>query len=87
MGVAGGPDIIRDSSLILNLNAAYKNSYPGSGTTWYDVSGNGNDSLISTGEFDSTGNYLRNFTNASNFFKYEQLGLVVYISLEELITL
>ena len=68
MGVVGGPDIIRDSSLILNLNAADKNSYPGSGTTWYDVSGNGNDSLISTGEFDSTGNYLRNFTNASNFF-------------------
>jgi len=28
--------------LVLALNAADKNSYPGSGTTWYDTSGNGN---------------------------------------------
>ena len=40
MGVAGGPDIIT-SGLVLELDAADKNSYPGSGTTWYDTSGNG----------------------------------------------
>ena len=28
--------------LVLNLNAADPNSYPGSGTTWIDISGNGN---------------------------------------------
>ena len=28
--------------LILALDAADRNSYPGSSTTWYDVSGNGN---------------------------------------------
>jgi hypothetical protein len=68
MGVAGGPNIIRDSSLIVNLDAADKNSYPGSGTDWYDLSGNGNHGLISTGEFVSSGNYLRNYANTSNFF-------------------
>jgi hypothetical protein len=35
-----GPKIVRDG-LVLNLDAADKNSYPGSGTTWYDLSGNG----------------------------------------------
>lgn len=34
-----GPKIITDG-LILSLDAADINSYPGSGTTWYDVSGN-----------------------------------------------
>lgn len=39
MGVAGGPDIV-DANLILDLDALDKNSYPGTGTTWYDLSGN-----------------------------------------------
>lgn len=34
-----GPRIIQ-SGLVLNLDSTDKNSYPGSGTTWYDVSGN-----------------------------------------------
>jgi hypothetical protein len=32
--------------LILALNAADKNSYPGSGTTWNDLSGNGNNGTL-----------------------------------------
>jgi hypothetical protein len=32
------PNIVRDS-LVLALDAADKNSYPGSGTSWYDLSG------------------------------------------------
>jgi len=35
-----GPRVIKDG-LILNLDAADINSYPGSGTTWYDLSGGG----------------------------------------------
>ena len=35
-----GPKIVRDG-LILNLDAADRNSYPGTGTTWNDISGNG----------------------------------------------
>lgn len=40
MATAGGPDIIEDG-LVLALDAANTKSYPGSGTTWYDLSGNG----------------------------------------------
>ena len=36
-----GPSIVHDG-LVLCLDAADNNSYPGSGTTWYDLSGNGN---------------------------------------------
>jgi len=40
MGTFGGPDIITDG-LILSLDAGSERSYPGSGTTWYDLSGQG----------------------------------------------
>jgi hypothetical protein len=49
MGVSGGPNIIRDSSLVLELDAADRNSYPGSGTTWNDMSGNGNNGTLVNG--------------------------------------
>ncbi len=43
------------NGLILALDAADKNSYPGSGTTWRDMSGNGNNStLINSPTFNST---------------------------------
>ena len=38
MGTAGGPYITRDTSLILELDAADRNSYSGSGNLWYDLS-------------------------------------------------
>ena len=39
MAFANGGRIVTDG-LVLSLDAGDKNSYPGSGTTWYDVSGN-----------------------------------------------
>ena len=42
----GGPDLVQDG-LVLSLDAASKNSYPGSGTTWTDLSGNGNNGTLS----------------------------------------
>ena len=39
MTVYGGPDIVTDG-LVLHLDAANTKSYPGSGSTWYDLSGN-----------------------------------------------
>ena len=35
-----GPRIVTDG-LVLNLDAGNRKSYPGSGSTWYDLSGNG----------------------------------------------
>jgi hypothetical protein len=40
MAIRGGPDIV-DDGLVLALDAGNKKSYPGSGTTWTDLSGNG----------------------------------------------
>jgi hypothetical protein len=41
MALNYGPTIVTDG-LVLALDAADINSYPGTGNTWYDVSGNGN---------------------------------------------
>jgi hypothetical protein len=48
MGISGGPDMIQDG-LVLALDAADRNSYPGSGTTWRDMSGNNNTSTLTNG--------------------------------------
>jgi len=42
--------------LVLCLNAADKNSYPGSGTTWTDISGNGNNGTLTNGPTFNSGN-------------------------------
>jgi len=42
----GGPDLVQDG-LVLSLDAASKNSYPGSGTTWSDLSTSGTDGTLS----------------------------------------
>jgi len=41
MGAYAGPDIV-ESGLVLALDAGNSKSYPGTGTTWTDLSGNGN---------------------------------------------
>ena len=40
--------------MVLFLDAANPKSYPGSGTTWYDLSGNGNDGSINGPIYDNT---------------------------------
>ena len=57
MGISGGPYIVRDSSLVLELDAADKNSYPGSGTTWTDLTANKYIGTLTNGPtFSSTNN-------------------------------
>ena len=46
MSIGYGPRIVTEG-LVLALDAADRNSYPGSGTTWTDLSGNGNNATIS----------------------------------------
>ena len=41
MSIYGGPEIVTDG-LVLHLDAANSKSYPGSGNTWFDLSGNNN---------------------------------------------
>ena len=48
MALAHSPKIITDG-LVLCLDAGNTKSYPGSGTTWYDLSGNGNNGTLTNG--------------------------------------
>jgi len=43
-----GPRIVTDG-LVLHLDAANRKSYPGTGTSWNDLSGNGNNSTLING--------------------------------------
>ena len=55
MATKGGPKIITDG-LVLALDAANPKSYPGSGTTWTDLSNSGNDCTLTNGPSFSSGN-------------------------------
>jgi len=55
MALSHGPPIITNG-LVLALDAADRNSYPGSGTTWTDLSGNGNTGTLTNGPTYSSSN-------------------------------
>ena len=55
MAIFRGPNIVR-SGLVLALDAADRNSYRGSGTTWRDLSGNNNNGTLTNGPTFSGGN-------------------------------
>jgi len=48
MALSHNPRLVTDG-LVLCLDAANPKSYPGSGTTWFDLSGNGNDGTLVNG--------------------------------------
>jgi hypothetical protein len=54
MSAIGGPNIIEDG-LVLYLDAGNRKSYPGSGTTWFDKSGRGNNGTLVNGPTFNTG--------------------------------
>jgi len=55
MATRGGPKIITDG-LVLSLDAANTKSYPGTGTVWKDLSGNGNNGTLVNGPTFNSGN-------------------------------
>ena len=76
MAISRGPKIVTNG-LVLALDAADKNSYKGSGTTWKDLSGNNNNGTLTNGPtfsnssrgtivFDGTDDNIQ-LGNASNF--------------------
>jgi hypothetical protein len=73
MAFGNGPRIVSDG-LVLALDAADRNSYPGSGTTWFDVSGNRYNGTLTNGPtfsnnsivFDGVNDYV-SFTNPTSF--------------------
>jgi hypothetical protein len=68
MAIAYNTSIIRNG-LVLYLDAANSKSYPGSGTTWTDLSGNGNNGTLTDGP-----------TFNTNFFTFDGLNDRVHVS-------
>ena len=77
MSLNHSPKIVTDG-LVLCLDAASRKSYPGSGTTWFDRSGNGNNGTLTNGPtfssdnggsivFDGTNDYVNCGTTLGNF--------------------
>lgn len=54
MAFGNGPRIVTNG-LILSLDAGDRNSYPGSGTTWFDLTGNSNSGSLVNGPTFNTG--------------------------------
>ena len=78
MGIGYGPRVVTDG-LVLALDAGDTNSYPGSGTTWSDLSGQGNNGTLTNMDganldsanggsftFDGTNEYVS--ANITSFF-------------------
>jgi hypothetical protein len=62
-----GPKIVTNG-LVLALDAASRNSYPGSGTTWTDLSGNNNNgTLVNSPTFDSGNGGSIAFNGSTNY--------------------
>jgi hypothetical protein len=69
VGIGGGPtgpSVVSDS-LVLHLDAGNLASYSGTGTTWADLSGNGNDGTLNGVGFNSDNGGSLDFTGAGDF--------------------
>jgi len=56
MATSGGPNIVTDG-IIVSLDSFNGKSYGGSGNTWYDLSGNGNNATKNNGSYNSAVKY------------------------------
>lgn len=91
MSFNNGPTIVTNG-LVLALDAGDRNSYPGSGTTWRDLSGNNNNGTLTNGPtfssanlgsivFDGTNDYVDlGVTNLSNTLSSVTLSFFLKIS-------
>ena len=83
---------IVQSGLVMNLDASFKSSYLGTGTTWYDISGSGNNNGTLTNgvgysstnggvmTFDGVNDYV-NCGNSSTFNQTNALTLSTWIKI------
>jgi hypothetical protein len=67
MSVYGGPNIVTNG-LVLNLDAGNSKSYPGTGTSWNDLSGQNNTgTLINNPTYDSANGGSWSFNGTNNY--------------------
>ena len=75
MGIAYNNSIVRDG-LVLHLDAANPKSYPGSGTTWFDLSGQGSNGTILNGVgYSSENNGLFNFDGVNDYISVSNFNI------------
>jgi len=85
MGVFAGPEI-KEDGLVLALDAGNTKSYPGTGTTWTDISGNGNSGTLTNGPtyssddggsivFDGSNAYAVTSSNTDFLFGTEEFAI------------
>ena len=82
MGFYRGPRIVRDG-LILALDAGSERSYPGTGTTWYDLSGNSfHHTLINSPTYTSDKEFLltetQGFTYSSSITSSTLCTVIIF---------
>jgi hypothetical protein len=66
MALGHGPTVVTQG-LVLALDAADRNSYPGSGTTWTDLSGNDSNATLSGVTYNSSNSGYLDFDGGSDF--------------------
>lgn len=86
MALSHSPKIVTDG-LVLCLDAANSKSYPGSGTTWTDLSGQGNNGTLVNGVGYSTGNLgsltfdgANDYVNLGSFFNYQTFTIEAWVN-------
>lgn len=76
MATIGGANIIRNG-LILELDAASRNSYPQSGTTWTDLSGNTyNGTLVNGPTFNSNNGGSLSFNGSTQYTSFTTAPII-----------
>jgi len=75
MSYRTGPKIVTDG-LVLCLDAADRNSYPGTGSTWGDLSGNGNNGSISNAVFNNSNCGIFNFDGNVDYVDFNDTNLL-----------
>ena len=78
MSGKSGPDIV-ENGLVLCLDAANKFSYPRTGTTWTDLSGNSNNGTLTNGPTFNAGNMGSILFDGTN--DYVNMGISTYCNL------
>ena len=67
------------NGLVLNLDAGRKSSYPNTGTTWYDISGNGNNGTMTNGPvFGTASGGVINLNGSNQYISVS--GLATYLN-------
>ena len=85
MGISAGPTII-DDGLVIILDANDKNSYPGTGNIWYDLSGNGNNAtLINSPTWNSSGYFIFDGTNDNASITFQSSSMSAWANEQTII--